>query len=199
MGLFDTGSKGVKFTNPGDSITGTVTGNPREQQSTKFGSTDLDYWPNGDPKMQILVDLHTAERLDGDDDGDRTLYVSSTAQKKAIGEAMRAAGASDIEKGGTLTVTFTGYDQASKNPANPKKLYTASYVKPNSVFGNTDTTSSDAWPDAAPAPAAAPPAGGMDADTTEKVQRLLGLGLQPEQITAAVGVSAEQIAALQNA
>ncbi|WP_371031246.1 hypothetical protein [Pseudoclavibacter sp. JSM 162008] len=135
MSLFiTTGGKGLKFQNPGDTHTGTVSRAPREQQQTKFGSQEPDTWPNGDPKMQVVVELDTAERdpADGNDDGSRTLYVSSSAMKRAIGDAIIAAGAEDIEVGGILTVTFTGFDPTSKNPQNPKKLYQAGYARPTS-------------------------------------------------------------------
>lgn len=203
MGLFDTGSKGIKFNSIGDTVTGTITRQPREQQSTKFGTTDPDFWPNGDPKMQILVDLNTALREDADDDGDRTLYVSSTAQKKAIGDAMRTAGASDIEIGGTLTITYTGNDPQSKNPANPKKLYTASYVKPSSPLAQAAPAAAPAaQPVAAQAqvapPAAAPAAPVVD-EQTDKVRQLIGLALTDEQINAATGLPLANIAAIRAA
>lgn len=134
MSLFESSSKGVKFDTIGASIQGTVKSAPRERQQTKYGTQEPDFWPNGDPKMQILVDLQTDQRLDANDDGERTLYVASKNMKKAIGEAIRAANASDIAPGGVLTVSYVGNDPASKNPANPAKLYQAQYTAPSSAF-----------------------------------------------------------------
>jgi hypothetical protein len=134
MSLFDSSSKGVKFDVVGATISGTVKSAPRERQQTKFGSQEPDFWPNGDPKMQILVDLQTDQRADLSDDGARTLYVASGNMKRAISEAIRAANASDIEPGGTLTVQYVGNDPASKNPANPAKMYAAQYTSPTSAF-----------------------------------------------------------------
>lgn len=134
MSLFESSSKGVKFDSIGASITGTVKSAPRERQQTKYGTQEPDFWPNGDPKMQILVDLQTDQRADANDDGERTLYVASKNMKKAIGEAIRAANASDIAPGGVLTVAYVGNDPASKNPANPAKLYQAQYTAPSSAF-----------------------------------------------------------------
>ncbi|MGK9225326.1 hypothetical protein, partial [Microbacterium sp. SA156] len=145
MSLFDSSSKGVKFDVVGASITGTVKSAPRERQQTKFGTQEPDFWPNGDPKMQILIDLQTDRRDDANDDGERTLYVASKNMKRAIGDAIRASGANDVLPGGVLSVTYTGNDPQSKNPANPAKLYTAQYTPPTS-------------PLAQPAPAAAAPA-----------------------------------------
>lgn len=153
MSLFNTTTgRGIKFATIGDSVTGTVTRTPFEQQMTKFGSQDLDTWPNGDPKMQIIVGLQTGLREDQDDDGERTLYVSSTAMKKAIGEAMAQAGAPDVEAGGTLTVTYVGNDPASKNPQNPKKLYQAQYSKPTGAFAQQAPASVPVQAYAQPAP-----------------------------------------------
>lgn len=134
MSLFNSSSKGLKFDQIGVAHSGTVKSAPRERQQTKFGSQDPDFWPNGDPKMQILVDLQTDQREDPNDDGTRTLYVASSNLKRAISDAIRQAGASDLLPGGVLTVQYVGNDPASKNPANPAKLYAAQYTAPTSAF-----------------------------------------------------------------
>lgn len=147
MSLFDiSGGKSATFNTIGETITGTITRAPSERQATKYKTTDLDFWPSGDPKMQIQVPLQTTLRVDPDDDGVRTLYVTKSkgdSRFRAIAEAIAAAGAGDLAVGGILTVTYTGNDPQSQNPANPKKLYTATYAAPASGF-------------AQPAPAAAP-------------------------------------------
>lgn len=217
MSLFDTsGGKAVKFEQPGATITGTVKTAPYEKQQTKYGTSEPDYWPNGDPKMQVLVHLATDQRVDADDDGDRTLYVSSSRMKRAIGEAMRNAGAKDIEVGGSLTVTYTGPDPASKNPANPAKLYTASYMPPASPLAQQATA--PAQP-AAPAPqpvaqqepinpwnppqppAQAAPAAPQQASGNyyDKVKQLINMAMTDDQIHAATSVPIEQIAAIRAA
>ena len=153
MSLFTTSTgKGVKFPQPGATITGKIAQAPFEKQATKFGSQEPDYWPNGDPKMQIVVPLTdtNAAPESGDDDGDRTLYVSSGSMKKAISDAMHAAGVPDVAVGGILTVTYVTDDPASKNPANPKKLYSAQYTPPASGLAQP----APAQGYAAPAPAA---------------------------------------------
>lgn len=218
MSLFITsGGKSVKFPTPGASITGTVTRPPREQQQTKFGTTEPDYWPNGDPKLSIVVDLDTPERdpQDANDDGARTLYVSSSKMKRAIGDAILKAGASDIEVGGTLTVQYTGNDPASKNPANPAKLYAAAYQPPSSPLAPPQQATApapqpvaqapqqaatpvsqqqgDKWnpttpPGAAQATAQAAqpaPTGGVPAETAQKVAQLRAMGTLNETQIAA--------------
>ena len=134
MSLFDSSNKGVKFATIGDQIVGTVKGAPYERQQTKFNTQDPAFWPNGDPMMQILVPLQTQLREDANDDGERTLYVASKNMKRAISDAIRQAGATDLLPGGVLTVQYVGNDPASKNPANPAKMYAAQYSAPTSAF-----------------------------------------------------------------
>lgn len=157
MSLFESSSKGLKFDTVGATHTGVVQSAPRERQQTKFGSQDPDFWPNGDPKMQILVDLKTDQRLDASDTGERTLYVASKNMKRAIGEAIRAAGASDILPGGTLTVQYVGNDPASANPANPAKMYAAAYTAPTSAFAQQPAAAAPAAQPVAQQPAAQQP------------------------------------------
>ncbi len=158
MSLFDSGSKGLKFETVGETHIGVVSGEAFERQQMKFGTTEPDFWPSGEPKMQVLVPL----RVDGvtpddpDDDGDRTLYVSSNAMKQAIGKAIRDAGVKDIAIGGTLTVSFIGYDPNSKNKQNPKKPYQASYTPPASPLAGVAAPVTPAPVNAYQAPVAVP-------------------------------------------
>lgn len=216
MSLFDSGSKGVKFANVGDTITGTISGAPTERQQTKFGSQEPDFWPNGDPKMQIVVPLQTDLREDPQDDGARTLYVASKNMKRAIADAMRAAGANDVVKGGVLSVTFTGFDPNSKNPQNPAKLYQAQYTPPavTSPFNSTPAAEQQ-WPQAtpqqaptpaatqptttaapAPQPVASAPAAALTDEQAAKVVQLRAAGIDDQTIATAVGVSIEAIATI---
>lgn len=205
MSLFDSSSKGLKFDTPGVSHTGTVQSAPRERQQTKFGTQEPDFYPNGDPKMQILVDLQTDYREDPNDTGERTLYVASKNMKRAIGQAIRDAGAADIVPGGVLTVTYVGNDPASKNPANPAKLYQAQYTPPSSAFAAPEAAAPQAapvaQPAAAPAPATAAPqahAGlhpsGLNSDQIAKLQQLRAAGIPDDTIATAIVATPQQIA-----
>lgn len=215
MSLFDSGNKGIKFEQIGAEITGTVAGAPYERQQTKFGTQEPDFWPNGDPKMQILVPLKTALRDPANvhDDGERTLYVASKNMKTAIGNAIRTAGATDILPGGTLTVKYIGNDPASKNPANPAKLYSATYTAPASSFatGAPQPTAVQQQPAAqAPAPVQATPApaapaqvpaaaqpalGGLNEQQTSQLAQLRAAAIPVETIAQALGTTVEAIAA----
>lgn len=153
-----------KFTTPGDTHTGTITEVSDARQATEYGSNELAYWDKERtrPKMQVAVTLDTAERdpQDANDTGKRTLWVVEDGRSgsilSAIRQAVHQAGAGTIDIGGQLTVTFSGFDPNSKNPANPRKIYTAAYVPP-APAGGMFTNQAPAQP-AAPAPAAPAPA-----------------------------------------
>ena len=154
-----------KFANPGDTHTGTITEVSDARQATEYGSNELAYWDKERtrPKMQIAVTLDTAERdpQDSNDTGKRTLWVVEDGRSgsilSAIRQAVHQAGAGTIDIGGQLTVTFSGFDPNSKNPANPRKIYAASYVPP-APAGGMFTSQAPAQPVAQPAPAPATPA-----------------------------------------
>ena len=155
-----------KFTNPGDTHTGTITEVSDARQATEYGSNELAYWDKERtrPKMQVAVTLDTAERdpQDANDTGKRTLWVVEDGRSgsilSAIRQAVHQAGAGTIDIGGQLTVAFSGFDPSSKNPANPRKIYAASYVPP-APAGGMFTSQAPAQPAAAPAaPAPAAPA-----------------------------------------
>lgn len=157
-----------KFTNPGDTHTGTITEVSDARQATEYGSNELAYWDKERtrPKMQVAVTLDTAERdpQDANDTGKRTLWVVEDGRSgsilSAIRQAVHQAGAGTIDIGGQLTVAFSGFDPNSKNPANPRKIYSASYVPPapaGGMFTNQAPAQPVAQPVAAPAPAAPAP------------------------------------------
>jgi hypothetical protein len=149
-----------KFTNPGDTHTGTITEVSDARQATEFGSNEPAYWDREKtrPKMQVAVTLDTTERdpQDANDTGKRTLWVVEDGRSgsilSAIRQAVHQAGAGTIDIGGQLTVAFSGFDPNSKNPANPRKIYSASYVPP-APAGGMFTNQAPAQPAAAPAPA----------------------------------------------
>ena len=156
-----------KFTNPGDTHTGTITEVSDARQATEYGSNELAYWDKERtrPKMQVAVTLDTTERdpKDANDTGKRTLWVVEDGRSgsilSAIRQAVHQAGAGTIDIGGQLTVAFSGFDPNSKNPANPRKVYAASYVPPAPAGGMfTSQAPAPVAQPAAPAPAAPAPA-----------------------------------------
>lgn len=223
-----------KFTNPGDTHTGTITEVSDARQATEFGSNEPAYWDREKtrPKMQVAVTLDTAERdpQDANDTGKRTLWVVEDGRSGSILSAIRQAvhqvGAGTIDIGGQLTVTFSGFDPNSKNPANPRKVYSASYVPPapaGGMFTSQAPAQPVAQPVAAPTPAApaqpvapAPAAQPVAAPATpapvpavpdavrQAVTALIGTGQADEQIAATLAgtglpVTAETVATIRAA
>jgi len=94
---------------PGTTIGGPIVeiGEQVQQKDVKTGAPAV--WPDGNPKMMLPVTVATELRDPSisDDDGHRTFWVSGNL-KKAIGAALRQAGAK-LAVGGVLQVTFTGY------------------------------------------------------------------------------------------
>lgn len=191
-----------KFTNPGDTHTGTITEVSDARQATEYGSNELAYWDKERtrPKMQVAVTLDTTERdpQDANDTGKRTLWVVEDGRSgsilSAIRQAVHQAGAGTIDIGGQLTVTFSGFDPNSKNPANPRKVYSASYVPP-APAGGMFTSQAPAQPVAAPAapapvaqPVAAPatpaPVPAVPDAVRQAVTALIATGQADEQIAA---------------
>lgn len=207
-----------KFTNPGDTHTGTITEVSDARQATEFGSNEPAYWDREKtrPKMQVAVTLDTTERdpQDANDTGKRTLWVVEDGRSGSILSAIRQAvhqvGAGTIDIGGQLTVAFSGFDPNSKNPANPRKVYSASYVPP-APAGGMFTNQAAAQP-AAPAPAAQPaaapatpePVPAVPDAVRQAVTALIATGQADEQIAATLAgtglpVTAETVATIRAA
>ena len=210
-----------KFTNPGDTHSGTITEVSDARQATEFGSNEPAYWDREKtrPKMQVAVTLDTAERdpQDANDTGKRALWVVEDGRSgsilSAIRQAVHQAGAGTIDIGGQLTVAFSGFDPNSKNPANPRKIYSASYVPP-APAGGMFTNQAPA-PVAQPAPAAAPaqpvaapatpaPVPAVPDAVRQAVTALIATGQADEQIAATLAgtglpVTAETVATIRAA
>lgn len=209
-----------KFTNPGDTHTGTITEVSDARQATEYGSNELAYWDKERtrPKMQVAVTLDTTERdpQDANDTGKRTLWVVEDGRSgsilSAIRQAVHQAGAGTIDIGGQLTVAFSGFDPNSKNPANPRKIYSASYVPPAPAGGMfTNQAPAPAAQPVAPAPAqpvAAPatpaPVPAVPDAVRQAVTALIATGQADEQIAATLAgtglpVTAETVATIRAA
>lgn len=198
-----------KFTNPGDTHTGTITEVSDARQATEFGSNEPAYWDREKtrPKMQVAVTLDTAERdpQDANDTGKRTLWVVEDGRSgsilSAIRQAVHQAGAGTIDIGGQLTVAFSGFDPNSKNPANPRKVYTAAYQAP-APAGGMFTNQEPAQPVAQPAAPATPaPVPAVPDAVRQAVTALIGTGQADEQIAATLAgtglpVTAETVATI---
>lgn len=169
-------STSVKFPQIGASVTGEITEISDPMQATKFEDGSPDFWPSGDPVMQVRVTLQTAERDPEieDDDGTRNLWVRQSSQVLyAISNALKAAGQKDLNVGGKLQVTYVGDDPNSKNPRNPKKLYSAVYQAPP-AGGGMFTQEQPAQQ--------APQAPALDPEVETNIRTLIGMGIDTNSI-----------------
>lgn len=159
MGLLPTlNTPGLKFTEPGTTYTGKLLEIGEEQQARKYspdGDGGPDYWDEEKtrPKMQrrFLLQCEPDPTVAGDN-GERAIYAIISGKPGGMYAALNKALENATAVGGQLTVTFTGTDPESKNPQNPRKLYTASYVEP--TLGAQMAASNSTPPTAPAAPAA---------------------------------------------
>lgn len=133
--LMGSGSPALKFETVGTLHTGTIAAEPTATQQTDFRTKTPETWPDGAPKMQIVVQVSTTLRdpQKPDDDGTRTLYIKGKELTSAIRAAVRASGANGLHTGGVLTVQYVGDGQAQAG-MNAPKLYAASYQPPAVSF-----------------------------------------------------------------
>lgn len=124
--LFRNTVPSVKFPVIGTSVIGMITKVPRVIEETDPATREVKRWQNGQPKMQVVIDLQTELRENAEDDGMRTLWAKGMMQQ-AIKEAVKRAGVKILAVGGILQVTYS-----ADKPTNlqPLKLYTAQYWPP---------------------------------------------------------------------
>lgn len=126
--LMGGGVKSFKFETTGQVAKGPILELAMQQQRD-FKTSVPKFWDDGNPMMQLRVVIQTDEREPGtDDDGQRALYLKGEAQK-AVRDAIRTAGAKQIEVGGTLALQYIGDGEARGN-LNPPKLFKAEYKAP---------------------------------------------------------------------
>jgi hypothetical protein len=137
--LFGGGGKAAKFDSIGDTVEGTITDAQITQQTDMETNQPLT-WPDGSPRMQLVVTLQTTERIDDNDDGIRRIYAkggryevaegTGTSLKDAIADAVRKADARSLDEGGTLKVGHTGIGKKTNRGFSAPKLYRAVYTAP---------------------------------------------------------------------
>jgi hypothetical protein len=165
--LMSGGIKSISWKdNPvGYTVVGTIVDQPKVSQMTKYDSDELDYWPSGDPKMQIIVTLQTDQRDPADalDDGKRRLHIPPRMMKP-VREAVQRAAAPGLATGGRLAVRRTGGTGATGSPFEFAADYAPPAVDPGSMLGANGSAQAAAAPpltaaaQTAPVAAAPPPA-----------------------------------------
>jgi hypothetical protein len=134
--LMGSGAKSATFPQIGATITGRIVRTPEvRQQTTPEGAPKT--FDNGDPMLQLVVQLQTDERdpQDLEDDGIRGLYIKSN-MLNAVRDAVRRSGAKGLDVGGTLTVQYTSDGEVKRKGFNPPKIYAARYVPPTAQAAN---------------------------------------------------------------
>lgn len=111
----------VKFTNPGDTVSGTIT-ETRMIQKRDFDTRELVFDDDGQPVEEPVITLETEEGLSLH----KNLFVGSWRMLDAIAKACSDFGVEAPEVGGYLTVEFTGYEKAKKGGGRAK-TYAAKY------------------------------------------------------------------------
>lgn len=140
LGSFDLGGGGNSFAfeTIGDSVTGKIT-SITELQQTDMDSGQPAVWENGQPKMMVAVELATTlhDPTNPADDGKRTVYLKGSRKPEtksslaAVLVAVRtASGATTLNVGGTLSLTYSGDGVPSRRGYNAPKQYDATYVAP---------------------------------------------------------------------
>lgn len=130
------GAPGIKFPTIGTVAKGTVLSFEAQQQ-TDFATGEPKTWKDGKPMMQVVVTMQTDDRdpeID-DDDGQRRLFVRGQ-MTKAVGDAIRAAGAKGLEVGGVLAVQYVEDKPSETRGFNPAKCYRAQYQPPAAGAAN---------------------------------------------------------------
>lgn len=131
--------KSFAFEAVGDTVSGMVKSFDLRQQ-TNLDDGTLAFWPDGKPRMMVVVNLQTELRDDDSDDGIRVLYArggnyqvaegKGAAMTVAIFDAMKRAGKKDFEEGAKLTVQYAGKAVQNNRAYSQAKLYTATYQPP---------------------------------------------------------------------
>jgi hypothetical protein len=115
----------------GHTVGGVIVRPPQVRQQTDFDSGKPKFFDNGDPMMQIVVQVQTDLRdpNDSTDDGVRAFYLKGQMQA-AVRDAVREAGAKGLEVGGTLHVRYLRDEPNSRGRGKDKKVYAAKYTAP---------------------------------------------------------------------
>lgn len=138
--LMGGGGKSFPFDEMGATVTGTITGQAKRQQ-TDLETGEPQFWNSGEPKYMLVITLQTKLADDNDDDGIRNVYLrggnysvakgKGTSSLVAVRDAVKASGAETTEIGGTLTLSYTGEGTKSNRAFNAPKLYSAEYAPPD--------------------------------------------------------------------
>lgn len=143
--LAESSSPSVSFKDQpiGTEYTGVVVGTPEMVQSRDFKTREPATWPDGNPKMSLVVKM----LIDGQP---RSLWAPKPSAMWAALAAARQAAGVPLDDGCMLTVRFTGTEP--KPGMDPQKLYSATYIPPKSDPLGAGTSPNAATQEAQQAP-----------------------------------------------
>lgn len=200
----------------GTSVTGEIT-EIRAEQQTDFDTGEPLFYPNGQPKPQIVIHLRTAQRDPNraGDDGLRAIYVKGY-NIAPLRLASQQAGVGDYPRvGDTLTATFSSTRPAQKRGYNDAKIYTYTVTPGNpgqQALKAAMTDPQAAAPQPAPqpqqgafayqqpaptttppAPAAFPQPAGPTPQQATQIRQLAALGKTAQDIAGLTGLTVGQV------
>lgn len=195
----------------GTSVSGEIT-SIEAQQQTDFTTGEPLFYPNGNPKPQVVIHLKTSlhDQNREYDDGIRAVYVKgyNIANLRA---ASQQAGVGNFPRvGDQLTATFSSTKPAQQRGYNDAKLYTYTVIPGNPNKSGLEQAMADPYagqqPNAmpqtaqgyAPAPqqptqAAAQP---VTPQQTTQILQLKAIGKTPQDIAGMMGLTVEQVLAV---
>lgn len=184
-----------KDSQPGTSVTGTLSSDPDVRQATDFQTKQPAFFlKSGKPKYEVVFDLQTDLREDQDDDGRRSVWVHWWGvQRDALTEAFKQFGRKP-HKGDKMTVTFDGYVQLENAPQ-PAKHYTFKFeaglpgLAPQSPAAPATPATAGAFSTSTPAVQG----GTLTAQQIAQIQQLKAVGKTPDEVAALTGIPKQLI------
>lgn len=174
------GVTSAKFETPGTTVHGKIARPPEVQQQREIDSGKPKFWEDGKPRLQIVAHVQTTDRDPEieDDDGVRAIYIRGN-MLRAVREAVRKAGCTDLAVGAELAVTYTGDGQRTRSGYNPPKLYSAVYTPASG--GDMAAALGVTQPQTAPAAQ-------QQQQVPSAVAKYAAMGLSPEQVAAVMAL-----------
>ena len=127
------GGRTAAFKEHGDSVEGEIVRYDQFQRRDIKTKEPLS-WPDGNPKMNIVITVQTVIIEDDDDDGMRNIYINVPSQPlAALRQALMKARAKGIAEGGYLTATFVSTDKPSGPGMSGQKQFAFEYEAPQQV------------------------------------------------------------------
>lgn len=187
------------------------------QQVRDFDTQEPQFWQDGNPMNEVVIEVQTDERDGENDKGVRAHHVKTWGdQAKELKRALREAGATSPADGLKPGNEFYG-QRVRKEPVEGKKykknVFAFRIVKNagaglNAVLdeGHEEQEAPDPAPAARKvangkpvqkaAPAPDPEADGLDEETERKVKVMLENDFDPELIASTLGIDADAVKAL---